>query len=104
MADYADLEIGLHHRWDSDNCTVELRFSQPGSQGDTAPPPGLAHFELENLRAQEDMGSYASILTNNLFTDPRVREAFGEVRAASAQTPGRQLRVRLLIGQSALEL
>jgi hypothetical protein len=34
MVAKSDLQIGLH-RWNTESCAVELRYSQPGSDADT---------------------------------------------------------------------
>ncbi|MFL5731748.1 MAG: CHAT domain-containing protein [Chloroflexia bacterium] len=98
----SDLEIGVH-RWDSDNYAVELRFSQPGSEGEIALTRGLARFDLEGLRSEADIEASGKLLTTSLFASPAVREAFSRARASAEQMEGR-LRVRLFIGPSAPEL
>ncbi len=103
MANYADLEIGLH-RWDSDSYTVELRFSLPDTQSDIAPMHGVCRFDFDKLRSLElDATAYGQELTQSLFADPTVRASFDKIRV-STQTLDLALRLRLFIGPSASEL
>jgi hypothetical protein len=103
---YADLEIGLH-RWNEGNYAVELRFSQPGSDAEVRiarESPELVAFDFEKLRAKEaDNFEYGRILSEQLFANPEVRQAFANARA-SAQTSNVPLRLRLFVSHTAREL
>jgi hypothetical protein len=108
MTVYADLELGLR-RQGSAGYTVDLRYSQPGSDADLR----LAHrngddlpteFDHEHLRELAyDPVAYGQLLGKNLLSDPEIRMALEQARA-SAQTLAATLRVRLLIDPSASEL
>ncbi|MGH2520983.1 MAG: CHAT domain-containing protein [Anaerolineales bacterium] len=106
MADYAELEIGLHRR-DSNSYAVEMRFSQPESDTDIRVglgQPIIVDFDLSALRAKSlDAAAYGQALAGMLFADPALQTAFAQART-SAQSLDVPLRVRLLIGPSATEL
>jgi hypothetical protein len=106
MAEYAELEIGLHRR-DSNSYAVELRFSQPESDADIRVglgQPIVVEFDLSALRAKSlDAAAYGQALAGMLFADPALQTAFAQART-SAQSLDVPLRVRLLIGPSAMEL
>lgn len=106
MAIDADLEIGLHRR-DAQNYSVELRFTNPTSDGEVrllregAP---TVTFDLVQLRQLElDAAQYGAQLGANLFGEAAVGAALAQVRAV-AQSQNVPLRVRILIGPSAPEL
>jgi hypothetical protein len=105
MADYAELEIGLHHR-SGDSYAVELRFTRPDSDADNRFQSLEARFDLAQLRAlSASPDAYGRLLTQTLFADPGALAAFAQARAvAAAQNPPLGLRVRLLVGPSAPEL
>jgi hypothetical protein len=105
----ADLELALRaqstDRWD-----VELRYSshEQGGSGADVLSNGRAVFDLEAFARHGYGGpaaasAYAELLTDGLFADPDVRQAFAVARTA-ASTAGTPLRVRLLIAPSAYEL
>jgi hypothetical protein len=102
----ADLEIGLSRR-DATNYSVEMRFTQPGSDAETRLPPGslaLAHFDLPKLQdylLQPD--EYGRLLSAGLFADSSVQTMFGQ-SVSVAQSLDSVLRMRLAIGSSAPEL
>lgn len=108
MTVYADLELGLRRQGNA-GYTVDLRYSQPGSDADLR----LAHrngdflvteFDRERLRELAyDPAAYGQLLGENLLSDPEIRMALEQARA-SAQTLAASLRVRLLIDPSASEL
>ena len=106
MAQYADLEIGLHRR-DAGLYAVEFRFSQPDSEADirlSQVTPAVAQFDLDELRSLAfDSSAYGEALTQGLFSDPAVQTAFAQARA-SARSLDVPMRLRLLIGPSAPEL
>jgi hypothetical protein len=106
MAEYADLEIGLHYR-EIGSYAVEFRFSQPDDQADIRLDQGRpvqAVFDFEELNMlSDDPAAYGRLLTQALFADQDVKTAFAQA-FASAQSLGAALRVRLMIGPSAPEL
>jgi hypothetical protein len=106
MADYPELEIGLHRRG-ANSYAVELRFSQPASDAEVRPVRGNpvdVSFDRERLgQLIYDWAAYGRLLGEGLFAEEAVRAAFSSARAAAAsqETP---LRLRLFIGASAPEL
>jgi hypothetical protein len=106
MADYADLEIGLHYR-EIGSYAVEFRFSQPDDEADIRLDQGhpvQAVFDFEALKTlEDDPAAYGRLLTQALFADPEVKTAFAQA-FASAQSLGAALRLRLMVGPSAPEL
>ena len=106
MTTYAELEIGLH-KWNEGFYAVELRFSQPGSDAEvrlSRESPELVAFDFEKLRAKEiDNFEYGRLLTEHLFANSEVRQAFATARA-NAQTHNVPLRLRLFISHTAKEL
>jgi hypothetical protein len=106
MTGYADLEIGLHRR-DAENYGVELRFLHPEGDADVrliGAIPALVQFDLDRLRELAgDAEAYGQMLTDSLFANSEVREAFLQART-SAQSLDMPLRLRIFIGPSAPEL
>jgi hypothetical protein len=102
MAEFVDLEIGLHHR-EAGSYAVELRAVQPDSETDNR-AEGPAQFDLAALHDLIfDPAAYGQALKEELFAAPKVREVFSNTLTI-AQHEGIPLRVRLLIGSSAPEL
>lgn len=106
MNEYAELEIGLHHR-ETGMYTVEFRFSQPDSDTDVRldqGQPAQTIIDLDELnRLAYDPAAYGKRLTQLFFNDTAVQTAFVQART-SAQSLGIPLRIRLMIGPSAPEL
>ncbi len=106
MAEYADVEIGLHSR-DAGSYAVEFRFSQPNSEADVRmgqDQPVLFTPDREALlQAGGDSQAYGKLLTAAFFAETEIRSAFSQARASS-ETLGMQLRVRLMLGASASDL
>jgi CHAT domain/SIR2-like domain len=103
MLTYPELEVGLH-RWDAEAWTVELRFTDPDSDGfdSSATTSELVDFQrLRELLADDD--AYGIALGEALLEDPAIRERFAGARAV-AQAKRLPLRIRLFIGTSAPEL
>ena len=103
MSLYPELEIGLH-RWDATAWTVDLRFTDPDSDGfdSSVTSTSLVDFEqLRELAADED--SYGALLGEGLLGNPEIRERFASARAIS-QTRRLPLRIRFFVGPSAPEL
>lgn len=102
MSEFADLEIGLHRR-DASSYAVEFRFSQPDSEAVVSIGRGhQAHvyFDLEELNELAyDPDAYGQKLTQFLFSDGEVKNAFLKARA-SVQALGAPMRLRLVIGPS----
>ena len=100
---YTELEIGLH-RVEAESYQVELRFSDPASEADVSPARGPAIFDTGELLAlQNDAEAYGRALSEGLFHDDGVRGLYARARSA-AEASGSFLRLRLLVGASALEL
>lgn len=103
--EYAELEIGLHHR-DEASWAVELRFDQPGADAEVILQERavITDLDLRKLRELEDQpDEYGRALGRAFFGTPAVRDAYAQAYAA-ALSHRRRLRVRLFIGQSAPEL
>ncbi|HEX6263892.1 MAG TPA: CHAT domain-containing protein [Actinomycetota bacterium] len=102
--EYADLEISLHRR-DAVSWSVELRFSLPGSDGESrleADGPMLAEIDPRRLDLTGVDGEYGLELGRGLFAHG-VGEAF-RTAVATSQSVGATLRVRLVMGSSAVAL
>ena len=106
MAEYADLEIGVHSR-DSGTYAVEFRFSQPNSEADVRmgqDQPALFAPDRAVLgQAASDSQAYGKLLTESFFAEPAIQTAFAQARTSS-ETLGLMLRVRLMLGASASDL
>lgn len=104
MTQYADLEIGLH-RHATGSYTVETRFSLPGDDSDHF-ESAEAHFDFARLRGLAlDPRAYGQELSAGLFASPKTQVALARaLEAAQQQVPPLGLRIRLLIGLTALEL
>ena len=106
IIEYADLEIGLHRR-DASSYTVEFRYSQPASEADIrigSDQPAQVNIDLDGLkRLANTPSAYSQKLTESFFADGAIQSAFAQA-LASSQSLGTPLRVRLMIGPSALEL
>jgi hypothetical protein len=103
--EYADLEIGLHRRGEV-NWSVEMRFSQPGSDADSrlARKDGIARLDLNKLRElEDDIVEYGRELGRGLLGPAAIGDAFRHARQ-QAESYRRQLRVRLFVGPNAPEL
>ncbi len=106
MNDPADLELSLHRR-DAVRYTVDLVFSQPGSEADVRPlgqQSVCVIFEMDRLQEMAlDPVGYGRALTEMLLDDPALASAFAECRTA-AQRDRISLRLRLAIAPDAPEL
>jgi hypothetical protein len=99
----ADLEIGLH-RYDGQTYVAEMRFLPPEGDAEVRPGSGSIGVDLESLRrTTNDDQAYGSLLGDYLFRDETIRAAFISARRV-AENNDVALRVRLLIGPTALEL
>ncbi len=104
--EYADLELALYRR-DIESYSLDLRFNPPGDNADirlmrddVAP----IRFDFSHLLSLSlDPLAYGSALTASLFADSIVLQAFNQAQVY-ANSQGFPLRLRLFIGQSALEL
>jgi hypothetical protein len=108
MAGYNDLEIGLL-QYNDDTYAVDLRFTPWKSEADIRGGAKRVRFDFDRLEQLEtDPDGYGRCLSDSLFGDPDVGEAFA--RAQSYQQAQEDedeqvgLRVRLYIGPSASEL
>ncbi|MEI6777838.1 MAG: CHAT domain-containing protein [Chloroflexales bacterium] len=106
MNDPADLELSLRRR-DAVRYTVDLIFSQPGSEADVRPlgqQSVCVTFEMDRLREMAlDPVGYGRVLTEMLLRDPALASAFAQCRTA-AQSQRMSLRLRLAIAPDAPEL
>jgi hypothetical protein len=103
MTAYPELEIGLH-RFDAEAWTVDLRFSDPESDGFDSSATSTELVDFQQLRELlADDQAYGAVLGQALLADPAIRERFARARA-TAQSQRLPLRVRLFIGPSAPEL
>lgn len=100
---YPELEVGLSRSSD-EAYQVELRFSDPESEGEVPPEKGLAALDLaELLSLQQDPRAYGETLATQLFAGERVRGLYSRVKTA-VEASGRFLRLRLLVGPAVPEL
>jgi hypothetical protein len=106
MAEYADLEIGLHRR-DPGSYAIDFRFSQPKSETDIRLGQEKriqVAIDLDELnRLSHDPQAYSQALTQAFFSAPDLQTAFAQART-SAESLDSILRFKLTIGQSAAEL
>jgi hypothetical protein len=101
MADYADLEIGIH-RWDQGNYAIDLRFLAPKQDAeDRLLDTGPALVAIDRATLPEDPAEYGRALTRWLFATEALRSAF---RTAKARAGESILRFRIFVGPSAPEL
>jgi WD40 repeat protein len=112
MSEFADLEIGLHRR-DTEpeakeqpeprSYDLDLRFVGPNDDGEVR-AHGVAAFDFVQLRKlREDVAAYGKLLSDHLFKDRDVLDAFRRART-SAQAQEQPLRLRLFVGPHAQEL
>src|SRR5690349_179611 len=104
---YGEIEIGLH-QLQPEAIEVELRVSDPDTQGEISPARGQAHISpeklLEELLEWEiEPQQYGEALATHLFHDDAIRKLYRETKAAF-ESRGRSLRLRLLIGNGAAKL
>ena len=100
---YGEIEIGLH-RVQPETYEVELRVSDPGTEGEIAPARGQARFSAEELLALHYRPlEFGETLAGQLFQDPKLREFYG-INKAAFDAKGIMLRLRILIGPSVPEL
>jgi hypothetical protein len=103
--DIVELEFGLHRR-EAENYTVELRGTLPDSDAETRMTSRfpVRKIDLEALRRQNfDPDAHGRLLTECLFGDSKINDAFAKARAVAA-SGDRTLRLRLFIGANAPEL
>jgi CHAT domain/SIR2-like domain len=104
--DPADLELSLRRK-DAVRYTVDLVFSQPGSEADVRPlgqQSVCVTFEMDRLREMAlDPVGYGQALTEMLLGDPTLATEFAKCHAA-AQSQRMSLRLRLAIAPDAPEL
>ena len=104
--DFADLELSFR-RGKGNSYTVEMRFSQPGSDADIRMGQGgtiSVQFDHQALvEAAHDPVKYGELLSKSLFADKDLLAGFLQARA-SAGTAQKPLRLRLFISPDAPEL
>lgn len=101
-----ELEIGLHN-WDKEqnSYAVEMRMLDPHNQEETRlirQGPALATINVQTLSTTLSSVP-GSQLTQALFADSKVKEAFLEAKT-TASAAGEPLRIRLFINPNAQEL
>ncbi len=104
LGEFGDLEISLHRR-DAVSWSVELRYSQPGSDGETkldVDGPLMVDLDPSALDRIDDTEEYGAALGRSLLGDG-VGTAF-RTAIATSQAVDALLRVRLIMGGSAAAL
>ena len=100
---YGEIEIGLT-RAQPEAYEIELRITDPSTEGEIAPVHGQAHISLDELAALHySPRDYGQKLADQLFQDPKLREFYGRNKAVF-DSNGVGIRLRLLIDPSASEL
>ncbi|MFN2195928.1 MAG: CHAT domain-containing protein [Anaerolineales bacterium] len=98
-----DLDITLS-RLDVGRYLVEVQYNDPDALTRQEAARGPAQIDLDVLaESQLDLEAYSRLITAAVFADETLRGYFKSVRA-NVQSAGKQLRVRLAIDRSALEL
>lgn len=104
---YADIEISLQDSEDS-FYSVDFRFIDPESETDVRLQQGktaFARFDLEKLaELVYEPEAYGRLLSEGLFSDPLIKNAFDNARVRVRSGADKVLRFRLLIGSNASEL
>jgi len=100
---YGEIEIGLT-RAQPEAYEIELRITDPSTEGEIAPVRAQAHISLDELAALHySPRDYGQKLADQLFQDPKLREFYGRNKAVF-DSNGVGIRLRLLIDPSASEL
>jgi hypothetical protein len=102
MKNIADLELALHRR-DGTTYAVETRLLPPGADEEVRPASGTLELDLDALRSESADEAYGLMLGTALLADAAVREAIANARTL-ADAADVALRVRLLVGLTAVEL
>ena len=104
---YADIEISLLNSENS-YYSVDFRFIDPESETDVRLQQGktaFARFDLQKLgELVYEPESYGKLLSEGLFADPSIKNAFENARVRVRSGADKVLRFRLLIGSNASEL
>ena len=99
MNQFVELEISLERI--EETVHVRLEFDRPDSASKMPATSGIATFDFDALRAAAgDRAHYGRLLSQSLFSDPKLKEDFAKGRAV-AQSLNLQLRLRLAIDKSA---
>ena len=99
MNQFVELEISLERI--EETVHVRLDFDRPDSAAKMPASSGIAKFDFEALRAAAgNRAQYGSLLSQSLFSDPKIREHFAQGRAV-AQSLKQPLRLRIAIDKSA---
>lgn len=97
---YAELELGLH-RVQAESYQIELRFTDPGSEAETALRRGPCAIDPQALLPLlQDPRGYGQALADQVFADAQVLAYLRQVKTA-VEAAGHWLRLRLLIGPTA---
>ena len=106
MSAYAELEIGLHRR-DLGVYNVDFRYNQSDSDADirlSLDEDTKLSLDLEALsQLTSNNDAYSQKLSQDFFANPNIQSVFSKART-SAASQNLDLRIRLLVGQSAPEL
>ena len=103
MQEYADLLIELSRQAEN-QYWVRLSYSQPDGQAQITPQSGQAAFDFDGLRmSAQKPDVYGRLLTGAIFPSESLRSFYEKCTASAAQV-GQELRPRILIDRSALEL
>jgi hypothetical protein len=100
---YGEIEIALH-RSQPEAYEIELRVTDPETQGEIAPARGIAAISFDELLLQQNnAAAYGQALAAQLFSDSTVKDLYGRT-LASFESRGVMIRFRLSIAPSAPEL
>jgi hypothetical protein len=103
MPEYADLMIELSRQAEN-QYWVRLSFNQPDGQAQIAPVSGQTAFDFAGLRQNAlKPEMYGGQLNQAVFPTEDLRRFSAQCLASAAQS-GKELRTRLVIDRSALEL
>jgi len=104
---YGEIEIGLHQVL-PEAIEVELRVTDPDTQGEITPASGQARTSPEKLLEElleweVEPQQYGQTLANYIFQDDAIRKLYNETKAAF-ESRGLTVRLRLLVRNSAAKL
>ncbi len=95
---YGEIEIGLH-RVQPEAYEVELRVTDPSTEGEIAPARGQARISLDELQALHYAPlDYGQKLTDQLFQEHSLREFYGSNKAACDAQRKRFAREKQYVG------
>lgn len=111
MSQTADLELSIHRQDQQQSYAVDFRYTDndPDNQTDVrlgARQQALVTIDIPALYEMIQTGdffAYSKALTQSFFASEALRTAFAQIRATTERA-GAALRIRLMIGPSAMEL